>query len=141
MAGRRLRLCFVAVLGDSIHTKRWVEAMHERGHDVLLVTQRPSLTTQVAVFNPYDRLPWRVPKLHHVAAYALTRRAIAAFRPDLVHLHWLDASPAMIRLARHPGMQVPLAAKRAALRATLSTIAAARRVITYAQALEERLAA
>ena len=101
MAGRRLRLCFVAVLGDSIHTKRWVEAMHDRGHDVLLVTQRPSLTTQVPVFNPYDRLPWRVPKLHHVAAYALTRRAIAAFRPDLVHLHWLDAGPAMIRLARH----------------------------------------
>lgn len=100
MAGRRLRVCFVAVLGDSIHTKRWVEAIQERGHEVLLVTQRDALGARVPVFNPYARMGWRVPKLHHLAAYALTRRAIAAFRPDLVHLHWLDATPWMVRLAR-----------------------------------------
>ncbi len=94
------RICFVAVLGDSIHTQRWVEAMHDRGHAVLLVTQRASLSRRVPVFNPYEHMPVRVPALHHALAYALTRRAIAAFRPDLVHLHWLDASPWMIRLSR-----------------------------------------
>ncbi|MDX2169656.1 MAG: glycosyltransferase [Deltaproteobacteria bacterium] len=97
---RPLRVCFVAVLGDSIHTTRWVEAMHGRGHEVLLVTQRPSPVRGVRVVNPYAQMRWRVPKLHHLAAYALTRRAIAAFRPDLVHLHWLDASPWMVRQAR-----------------------------------------
>jgi hypothetical protein len=45
------------------------------------------------------------------------------------------------RLARHPGMRLPLAAKRASLRAILATIVAARRPVTYAQALTEGLAA
>jgi len=45
------------------------------------------------------------------------------------------------RMDRHPGMKVPLAAKRAALRDILETIARERRVLTYRQAMEEGLAA
>lgn len=45
------------------------------------------------------------------------------------------------RLDRHPGMQVPLAAKRAALRDVLATIARERRIVTYRQAIEEGIAA
>jgi hypothetical protein len=41
------------------------------------------------------------------------------------------------RMARHPGMRVPLARKRAALRDILATIGRQRRVITYRQALAE----
>lgn len=45
------------------------------------------------------------------------------------------------RMDRHPGMKVPLATKRAALRDILATIARERRVLTYRQAMEEGLAA
>jgi len=45
------------------------------------------------------------------------------------------------RMARHPGMRLPLEQKRAALRDRLAMIARERRVVTYAQALDEGLAA
>ena len=45
------------------------------------------------------------------------------------------------RMDRHPGMRIPVAQKRAALRDVLRTIAEARRVVTYRTALEEGLAA
>jgi L-malate glycosyltransferase len=96
---RPRRLCFVAP-GHAVHTKRWVEAMHARGHEVLLATLTPSISRGVRVFDPYAVMPLRVPKLHHVVAHVLLQRAIAAFRPDVVHMHWLDASPLMARLAR-----------------------------------------
>ena len=45
------------------------------------------------------------------------------------------------RMDRHPGMKVPLATKRAALRDILATIARERRIVTYRQAMEEGMAA
>ncbi len=45
------------------------------------------------------------------------------------------------RMDRHPGMRLPLAEKRALLKDTLAMIARERRVVTYRQALQERLAA
>ncbi len=45
------------------------------------------------------------------------------------------------RMDRHPGMKVPLASKRGALRDILATIARERRVVTYRQAMEEGIAA
>ncbi len=57
---------------------------------------------------------------------------------DLLDLAADDIDP---RMDRHPGMRLPLAQKRAMLRDTLATIARERRVVTYRQALEERLAA
>jgi hypothetical protein len=44
------------------------------------------------------------------------------------------------RIARHPGMQLPLEQKMEALREILATIAAERRVVTYRAALAEGLA-
>jgi hypothetical protein len=52
-----------------------------------------------------------------------------------------DLGPCDARMERHPGMTVPLASKRAALRDILATITRERRVLTYRQALEEGLAA
>jgi perosamine synthetase len=52
---------------------------------------------------------------------------------DLLDLAEDDVDP---RMGRHPGMREPLARKRARLRDTLRTIAAARRVTTYRAAVE-----
>ncbi|MCC6765502.1 MAG: polysaccharide deacetylase family protein [Deltaproteobacteria bacterium] len=57
---------------------------------------------------------------------------------DLLDLASDDVDP---RMDRHPGMKIPLAAKRAALRDILTTIARERRVLTYRQAMEEGMAA
>ena len=55
---------------------------------------------------------------------------------DLLALAGDDIDP---RMDRHPGMRLPLAQKTAMLRDTLATIARERHVVTYRQALEERL--
>jgi hypothetical protein len=102
-----------------------------------------------AAVTPWLRLPVCHTLTYRVPAW-LTRRTLAAALRSEVPLSYefhaadlldLVADKVDVRLVRHPGMQVPVAAKREALRMTLRTIAAARRVVTYAQALEERLAA
>jgi len=95
----------------------------------------------------------RVP-VYHTVSYLVPRRffrsALAALlaspRPVFYEFHAadlldLEGDGIDPRMARHPGMGVPLARKRAALRETLATIARARRVVTYRQALAEGLAA
>lgn len=97
---RTWRICIVAP-GASTHAKRWVEALRDRGHEILLVTEEPPATTAVSICAPYQRMGrWRIPKLHHLIAYAMIRRAIRAFRPDFVHMHSLDARPLMLLQAR-----------------------------------------
>ena len=56
---------------------------------------------------------------------------------DLLDLEHDGIDP---RMARHPGMRLPLARKRSRLREILATIARERRVVTYRQALAEGLA-
>lgn len=56
---------------------------------------------------------------------------------DLLDLHNDGVDP---RLARHPGMALPLALKAPSLRRVLSTIARIRQVVTYRQALADGLA-
>ncbi len=74
------------------------------------------------------------------------RSALRSGRPLCYEFHAADlldlASDGIDpRMDRHPGMKVPLAAKRAALRDILATIARERRVLTYRQAMEEGIAA
>ena len=135
--------------------KRSIFAMDLIGHAFAPTAPHPAAANGHGLVEfPVAVTPWlRLPVYHtltYLVPHWLTRRTLrAALRsgaPLCYEFHAADlldlvADRVDVRLARHPGMQVPLAAKRAALRATLSTIAAARRVITYAQALEERLAA
>ena len=57
------------------------------------------------------------------------------------HLEGFERDGVDARMARHPGMRVPLAEKRARLRDILMEIGRARRVVTYEAALAEGLAA
>jgi len=74
------------------------------------------------------------------------RSALRSGRPLCYEFHAADlldlASDGIDpRMDRHPGMKLPLAAKRAGLRDILATIARERRVVTYRQAMEEGMAA
>lgn len=99
----------------------------------------PIAVTRWVRFPVYHTLTYLVPRwIFSRALRALLRTG----RPvcyefhaaDLLDLEGDGIDP---RLARHPGMRVPLTEKRAALRDILKTIADERRVMTYELALAE----
>lgn len=96
--------------------------------------------------TPRLRLP-----VYHTLAYFVPERLFrrnleALLRSDLPVFYEFHAADLLDlvadgvdpRMDRHPGMRESLASKRARLRNTLRTIAAARRVTTYRAAMEER---
>ena len=95
--------------------------------------------------TPRLRLPVYHTFAYFVPARLFRRNLQALLRTDLPVLYEFHAADLLdlaqdrvdARMARHPGMRVPLARKRALLRDTLSAIAAGRRVTTYRAAVEE----
>lgn len=92
---------------------------------------------------------WLRLPVYHTFAYFMSRgifrrlldRALRGTAPVCYEFHAadlldLETDGVDSRLARHPGMQVPLAEKRTLLRELLSRIAASRQVVTYRTALE-----
>ncbi len=118
------------------------------------VPHRPTATGGTLMEFPISVTRWLRLPLYHTFTYFVPtwlfarglRSALRSGRPlcyefhaaDLLDLATDDVDP---RMDRHPGMKVPLATKRAALRDILATIARERRVVTYRQAMEEGLAA
>lgn len=97
----KLRICFLAP-ASNVHTVRWVSAIAERGHDVLLISDEPSRGLPVRTFNPYDDMGLLalVPKVRAYAAQRSILRRIRQFAPDVVHLHWLHATLGTVHITR-----------------------------------------
>ncbi len=97
----RLRLAFYAP-GSSVHTRRWVESLADRGHEVLLVSQGPPGPTRVRQFDPYAGMGplGRLPKVRALVAERRILRRLAEWGPDIVHLHWLNPTLGTLRLVR-----------------------------------------
>ncbi len=73
--------------GPSIHTRRWARALHERGHEILLLTAHPSPAPEAP-----ERLvgrPWPLHWLRYLGAVGAVRREARAFRPDVTVAHFL----------------------------------------------------
>jgi hypothetical protein len=131
--------------------KRSIFAMHVLGH--AFAPTRPHALGNGAgelVEFPVAVTPWLRFPVYHTFAYfvpaALFRRNLRALlrsnRPVLYEFHAADLLDLGLdrvdpRMARHPGMGESFELKRALLRETLGTIAAARRVTTYRTVLEE----
>lgn len=96
-----LKICFIAP-GRSIHTRRWVEGIAGRGHQVLLITVEPPASAFAETFDPYENIGvWaNVPKVRVLFAERAIRRRIRDFRPDVVHMHWLLAHTLYLRIAK-----------------------------------------
>jgi glycosyltransferase involved in cell wall biosynthesis len=81
-----VRLCFV---GDarSVHTQRWVRWFAGR-HDVALIATQadPALADLTLTTLPSGRVPGT--RLAH--SVRATRRALRAYRPDVVHAHYIN---------------------------------------------------
>jgi glycosyltransferase involved in cell wall biosynthesis len=77
-----------------VHTQRWVNAMVDRGHDVLLISHEDPRSVRSLFYNPYREmgLMCRIPKLRALVAEKLILRAVARFSPHLVHMHSLISS-------------------------------------------------
>jgi len=95
------RICFLAP-GTSIHAKRWIEAMHHRGHRVLWVSTspRPMIDTCVPSFAPFVGVREGQSRIPTALAYYQAYRKIRAFGADVVHMHYLRCSRAMTMLSR-----------------------------------------
>ncbi|MFQ5668518.1 MAG: polysaccharide deacetylase family protein [Candidatus Binatia bacterium] len=101
------------------------------------LTEFPIAVTRWLRFPVYHTLTHVVPRVvFNRALRAVLRSALPVcyefHAADLLDLRDDGIDP---RMARHPGMQVPVARKRARLREILATIARQRRVLTYRQAL------
>jgi len=118
------------------------------------VPHRPSLSTNGLVEFPISVTRWLRLPVYHTFSYFVPdwifhrglRSVLRSGRPMCYEFHaadLLDLAGDEIdqRMARHPGMRVPVERKRARLRDLLATIARERRVVTYAQALDEGLVA
>lgn len=84
-----LRILFIAD-GSSIHTVRWLRFFVERGHSVGLVSVTPPASgLQV---NQYFHLSPRspLPFTRLLRNLAQTRRALATFKPDVLHAHYIN---------------------------------------------------
>jgi glycosyltransferase involved in cell wall biosynthesis len=93
-----MRIC---VLGParSIHTRRWVEALAERGHDITYL----NVSAQPRQFRGVQVVDIRGGRLRRLQA---RRAAIRELRPDVVHQHSLPATPANLTFWRIPRLVV-----------------------------------
>ncbi len=131
--------------------KGWVFSMDLLGHAFAPV--RPHRREGLVEF-PITVTRWLRFPVYHTFSYFMPRwffrrtlRAVLRSRqPVCYELHAadlldLERDGVDPRMARHPGMRLPLEHKRESLREILGAIAADRRVVTYQQALAERLVA
>lgn len=84
-----LRILFIAD-GSSIHAVRWLRFFVKRGHSVGLVSVTPPapglLVAEYFRLSPRSPLPF-TRLLRNIAE---TRRAIATFKPDVLHAHYIN---------------------------------------------------
>jgi glycosyltransferase involved in cell wall biosynthesis len=86
--------------GQSVHTARYITGLVRAGHEVVLVdpTDLHDPPQGAYAFRPYPRVAWlerwglrQANRLaRHVKALAL-RRLCRRLKPDVVHVHWVDA--------------------------------------------------
>ncbi|MEO5989497.1 MAG: glycosyltransferase, partial [Candidatus Eisenbacteria bacterium] len=92
----------IATLSNAsvVHTRRWVEHLRSRGHDVRVYSLERGPSDLGAVDLPVAPLPgW----LRYPLAVAPLRRALADFRPELVDAHFVPNYGVLgALLGRHP---------------------------------------
>ena len=86
-----LRILFFADAA-SVHTRRWVASMVERGAEAIVITRSPAevpgAREVIAIAPGQDKASWfkALPEVRRVA-----RRVAADFKPHLVHGHYVTS--------------------------------------------------
>ncbi len=83
---------------NSIHTKRWVEALHRRNVDIMLVSlSKPKddfyevLGLKCLFINEMKSEASTVGKLGYLKLIRHVKRAVGEFRPDILHAHYASS--------------------------------------------------
>lgn len=104
IGGTILKILFLSAV-KSVHTMRWVNALAEKGHEVVLV----SLKNHCDVRNVISKkvkvvyLPVSGTKGYYLNAYAL-RKLYKSENFDVVNVHYASGYGTLARLARLPGI-------------------------------------
>lgn len=90
----------IALLSSAavVHTRRWAEALAERGHRVDLISLHPAGEPLPPAVNLH-RLPSRAP-WGYVAARPALKRLLTRLQPDVLHAHYASGYGLLSRLAR-----------------------------------------
>ena len=86
-----VRILFFAD-ASSVHTRRWVAAVAERGGEAIVITREPAevpgAKEVISVLPGQDKLSWfkAIPRIR-----ALSREVAARFQPTLVHGHYVTS--------------------------------------------------
>ena len=133
-------------IGDahSIHTVRWIRFFAQRGHTVALCSQNGlQHDLEVARFFPLSTRA-RVPGTRLLRNVREVRRAIRAFKPDVIHAHYINESGWLGALCGFRpfalmawGSDIYLAPKESKLAAVLSPWSVARADYASADSLDQ----
>jgi len=82
-----------------IHTRRWADWFHARGHAVELISLEPDEGFAYPCRLVTSRVPWRF--LRYPLATPAVRRLLARFAPDLVNAHFVPNYGLIGTLAGH----------------------------------------
>ncbi len=127
-----LRILYIAD-STSIHTVRWIRFFAERGHKVALCSQSPlQHGLEVDRFSPLSTRGG-LPGTRLLSNVREVRRAIRAFKPDVIHAHYINESGWLGALSGFRpfaltawGSDIYLAPKQSKLAAKLSPWSVAR---------------
>lgn len=95
----------IATLSNAavVHTRRWVEHLRERGHDVKLFSLEPGPAELAAHALPAPAIPGF---LRYPLAVPALRAELAAFRPDVVDAHYVPNYGLIGALSGHRPLSV-----------------------------------
>lgn len=84
------KICFIAG-ADSIHSYRWIKYFAEAGHEIAWISLAPTIFDPIPGVR-FFHIEGAGGLLGMIKAILKTRRIVADFRPDLVHVHYVGAN-------------------------------------------------
>ncbi len=85
-----MHLCYIAN-PNSVHTLRWVQALHHRGYKITLLSPRPCLKPTIAAYvDLIDLSPTftQNSRVQYLLVAAKIRRTVHQLSPDILHAHY-----------------------------------------------------
>ena len=89
---------FLIAPANSIHTKRWVKSLAEKGYDIFLFSFSDTTTDKNIYYNNINIYECGIndtqkisSKIRYLLSYKKLKRAIKKFNPDIVHAHYASS--------------------------------------------------
>jgi len=87
---KKIKLCFIAG-ADSIHSYKWIKYFAEAGYEIVWISLTPTTFDPIPGVR-FFHMGGGTGPLGMLKAVLRTRRVVADFQPDLVHVHYVGAN-------------------------------------------------